>query len=123
MANKKQSGMQEGEGSDSDSAFYESDNRDVVLKTASLELRSRQIKEFKVNPEKDEKNHVKQWRKWCRDALAEFQKLKTYGGGSLANFAAQKLHLEKEKQASRTAAEATSSYYGAGAWHISIAKD
>ena len=105
MASKKQSGMHKGEESDSDSAFYESDNRDIVLKTASLELRSRQIKEFKVTPEKDEKNQVKQWRKWCRDAISELHKLKAYGGGSLANFAAQKLHMEREKQASKTAWE------------------
>ena len=103
MAPKKMAGMPLEDESDNESAFYEAENRNVALTTASFELRRRQVKEFKVFPEKDEKNHVKQWRKWCRDALAELQKLKAYGGGSLANFAAQKLHLEKEKQASRTA--------------------
>ena len=107
MAPKKMAGMPLEDESDNESAFYEAENRNVALTTASfgVELRRRQVKEFKVFPEKDEKNHVKQWRKWCRDALAELQKLKAYGGGSLANFAAQKLHLEKEKQASRTAWE------------------
>ena len=114
MAPKKMAGMPLEDESDNESAFYEAENRNVALTTASFELRRRQVKEFKVFPEKDEKNHVKQWRKWCRDALAELQKLKAYGGGSLANFAAQKLHLEKEKQASKTAWEQSDEWAAPG---------
>ena len=65
MAPKKSVGMSLEDESDNESAFYEADNRDVALKTASFELRQRQVKEFKVIPEKDEKIKPKQWRKWC----------------------------------------------------------
>ena len=60
MAPKKMAGMPLEDESDNESAFYEAENRNVALTTASFELRRRQVKEFKVFPEKDEKNHVKQ---------------------------------------------------------------